>query len=108
MRGWIVGMVVWGSVVTASAEPRWEEVLGPSQGTIPVSRAALVEGVKVVTFQKATAESRVKWEGDLGKALEVAKAEGRPVFVTMRCLPCRSCSDFDKDVLEGGADLDPL
>jgi hypothetical protein len=50
----------------------------------------------------------VKWETDLARALARAKAENRPVFVTLRCLPCRACSDFDKDVLEGGEDLDPL
>jgi hypothetical protein len=67
MRRGIVGLVVWGFVVTVAAEPKWEEVLGPSQGKIPVSRAALVEGVKVVTFQKATAETRVTWEGIWGR-----------------------------------------
>jgi serine protease Do len=40
--------------------------------------------------------------------LKEAKAGNRPLFVTMRCLPCKQCSAFDKDVLEGGPDLDPL
>ena len=94
--------------IDARAEAPWDQILGPTQAKLPAARAALAEAVQVVTFHLSTAASRVKWETDLSKALEQAKAEGRPVFVTMRCLPCKSCSDFDKDVLEGGDDLDPL
>src|SRR5947207_6275800 len=50
----------------------------------------------------------VRWRGDLGNAFEQARREGRPLFVTMRCLPCKQCSAFDKGVLEGGPQLDPL
>jgi hypothetical protein len=52
--------------------------------------------------------AEVKWRSDLGNAFEQARREGRPLFVTMRCLPCKQCSAFDKNVLEGGAQLDPL
>jgi hypothetical protein len=37
-----------------------------------------------------------------------ARQQNRPLFVTFRCLPCKQCSAFDKEVLEGGTDLDPL
>jgi hypothetical protein len=40
--------------------------------------------------------------------MEQARRENRPLFVTMRCLPCKQCSAFDKNVLEGGEALDPL
>src|SRR3954466_3796967 len=50
----------------------------------------------------------VRWRGDLGNAFEQARREGRPLFVTMRCLPCKQCSAFDKGVLGGGPELDPL
>lgn len=50
----------------------------------------------------------VKWRSDLSNALRQAREQNRPVFVTMRCLPCKQCSAFDKDVLEGGPELDPL
>src|SRR5687768_3330195 len=50
----------------------------------------------------------VRWRIDLADALREAQAENRPVFVTMRCLPCKQCSAFDKNVLEGGSELDPL
>jgi hypothetical protein len=42
------------------------------------------------------------------KSLAEAKATNRPLFVTFRCLPCKQCSAFDKDVLEGGGELDPV
>jgi len=74
----------------AQAEVNWSEVLGPSQGQLPAPRAAVV------------------WQPELAPALAQARAENRPLFVTLRCLPCKQCSAFDKDVLEGGPDLDPL
>lgn len=48
------------------------------------------------------------WRYDVKKAFDVAKQTGRPVFVTMRCLPCKQCSIFDKTILDGGPELDPL
>ena len=77
-------------VVKAADAGRWQEVLGPSQGTLPAPLEA------------------VKWRSDLGNAMEQARRENRPVFVTLRCLPCKQCSAFDKNVLEGGEQLDPL
>src|SRR4051812_10193702 len=50
----------------------------------------------------------VRWRGDLGNAFEQARREGRALFVTMRCLPCKQWSAVDKGVLEGGPELDPL
>jgi hypothetical protein len=50
----------------------------------------------------------VKWRSGLGNALEQARRENRPLFVTMRCIPCKQCSAFDRGVLEGGPELDPL
>jgi hypothetical protein len=73
-----------------AADDSWNEILGPSRGQVP---APLEKGV---------------WRADLSQAMQDARRENRPVFVTMRCLPCKQCSAFDKDVLEGGRDLDPL
>lgn len=92
----------------AAAAPNWDEILGPSQGTLPPPRARLESFVELPTHRQVTAKTNIKWEADLPAALRMAKQENRPVFVTMRCLPCKACSDFDKAVLEGGADLDPL
>ncbi|HWE00804.1 MAG TPA: thioredoxin family protein [Tepidisphaeraceae bacterium] len=75
----------------------WPVILGPSQSTLAPSPATLAEPAQHVT-----------WGSDLAAALLLAKAENKPVFVTLRCLPCKQCAVFDKDVLEGGADLDPL
>ncbi len=76
--------------IPAGKAPPWAEILGPPQGQLPAPRATVV------------------WEDDLSKALAEARKENRPLFVTMRCLPCKQCSIFDKDVLEGGPRLDPL
>lgn len=77
------------SRLLADAKP-WADILGPGKGVIPPPRA------------------KVEWMEDVKKAMALAKAEDRPLFVTFRCLPCKQCSDFDKQVLEGGVELDPL
>lgn len=74
----------------AAATPDWDQILGPAQG------------------KPAAPLDKVIWRPDLKAAMAEARAQNRPVFVTLRCLPCKQCSAFDKDVLEGGADLDPL
>ena len=85
--------VVDPSVVSAAdsgGAARWSEILGPARGQLPAPLEA------------------VKWRSDLGNAMEQARRENRPLFVTLRCLPCKQCSAFDKNVLEGGEALDPL
>src|SRR6266566_9625180 len=72
------------------AEPNWQEVLGPSNGQAPQP------------------QEKVIWRDDLHKALAEAQAQNRPLLVTLRCLPCKQCSAFDKDVMEGGPLLSPL
>ena len=73
-----------------AATPDWDQILGPAQGT------------------PAAPLDKVIWRPDLKAAMAEARAQNRPVFVTLRCLPCKQCSAFDKDVLEGGPHLDPL
>ncbi|MGV3757604.1 MAG: thioredoxin family protein [Verrucomicrobiota bacterium] len=76
---------------TYAQSPNWDEILGPRQGKPP-----------------APSGYKVQWRTDLYAAMAEAKKENRPLFVTFRCLPCKQCSAFDKEVLEGGTDLDPL
>lgn len=71
--------------------PPWKEILGPQQGKVP-----------------ASASTTVKWRSDLSGAMVEARQKNQPLFVTFRCLPCKQCADFDKEVLEGGQDLDPV
>jgi hypothetical protein len=73
------------------AIPPWKEILGPAQGKLPASAS--------ITFT---------WRTNLAGALAEARQKNRPLFVTFRCLPCKQCADFDKEVLEGGLTLDPL
>lgn len=74
-----------------AATPTWKEILGPPQGKLPPA-----------------ASFTVTWRTNLGEAMAHAREQNRPLFVTFRCLPCKQCSAFDKEVLEGGSDLDPL
>lgn len=68
----------------------WAEILGPSRATLPKTQA------------------EVTWRTDFAASLAEARAANRPLFVTLRCLPCKQCLSFDQAVLEGGPDLDPL
>ncbi len=70
---------------------RWREVLGPPAGEIPPDPGG-----------------DVLWRPDFDAALAEAEATRRPIFVTWRCLPCKQCAEFDKNVLEGSERLDPL
>lgn len=92
----------------SAAEKPWTEILGPSQGTLPAPRKGLETTIELPTLRKEVAKTSIKWETSLLEAMKLAQAENRPIFVTFRCLPCKSCSEFDKTVLEGGADLNPL
>ena len=38
---------------------------------------------------------------DIGKAIEQARRENKPIFVTFRCVPCKDCAAFDADVANG-------
>ncbi len=73
-----------------AAPPPWDDILSPPQGELPEPR------------------DKVVWLGDLSAGFAEAQHQGRPLFVTFRCVPCKQCADFDKDVLEGGSNLDPL
>ena len=74
-----------------ASTPPWNEILGPAQGTVPPAPAF-----------------KVTWRSDLTAALAEAKEKKLPLLVTMRCLPCKQCAEFDKEVLDGGSDIDPI
>ena len=38
---------------------------------------------------------------DIGKGMEQARRENKPIFVTFRCVPCKDCAAFDADVANG-------
>ncbi|QOV88751.1 PDZ domain-containing protein [Humisphaera borealis] len=97
-----------GAAAGPNQQKPWDQILGPSQGTLPPPRKGLETTIELPTLRKEVARTSIKWETDLAEAMRIAKAENRPIFVTFRCLPCKSCSEFDKTVLEGGPDLNPL
>ena len=91
----ILGVLLAGAAKPESSAPggsapTWSEILRESQVNLPPP------------------QDKVVWRDDLAGAMREAMLFGRPLFVTMRCLPCKQCSAFDKDVLEGGAELAPL
>jgi membrane-associated protease RseP (regulator of RpoE activity) len=96
------------STFAPAAEKPWDEILHPKAGAMPPPRAALDVAIELPTHRQTNAKTSIKWETDLTEAMKIAQKENRPIFVTFRCLPCKSCSQFDKTVLEGGPDLNPL
>ncbi len=50
----------------------------------------------------------VVWREDFSAARAEAEQSGKPLLVTFRCLPCKQCAAFDKNVLEGSPKLSPL
>ena len=90
MRNVIVALLAVSFAFASMAAPNWNEILGPSRAEIPLPLDTVV------------------WRRDVNAALADAKRDNKPLFVTMRCLPCKQCSAFDKEVLEGGAELNPV
>ncbi len=78
-------------VTYSNAELPWKDILGPPKGTVP-----------------SPTQSDVEWRTDFHAALDEAKRRKLPLLVTWRCLPCKQCAAFDKDVLDGGPELTPL
>ena len=83
--------LVFSLIANGATTPPWKEILGPPQGEVP-----------------SAASFTVTWRTNLADAIAEAREENRPLFVTFRCLPCKQCSAFDKEVLEGGSDLSPI
>jgi membrane-associated protease RseP (regulator of RpoE activity) len=78
-------------IANSATVPPWQEILGPAQGRLP-----------------GAANWSVTWRTNLARAVAEAREGNRPLFVTFRCLPCKQCSAFDKEVLEGGPELNPI
>src|SRR5438105_1794327 len=83
-------LFVMAALAPAASSADWSQIFQATPTTLPAP------------------QERVVWRTDVPAALAEAKATNRPLFVTFRCLPCKQCSAFDKDVLEGGGELDPL
>ena len=84
IRAMVVAGVCWTVLAVTARAAEWAQILGPAAHTV-----------------LPAAQDKVVWREDLAGAMAEAKATNRPIFVTFRCLPCKQCSAFDKDVLEG-------
>lgn len=85
-----LALLPWLVLSSSLTEPPWEEILVPRSGPRPAPYDA------------------IEWLPSLHDGIAEARATGRPLFVTLRCLPCDQCAGFDQAVLEGGPELDPL
>ncbi|MEX0716698.1 MAG: Trx7/PDZ domain-containing (seleno)protein [Planctomycetaceae bacterium] len=59
---------------------------------------------KVRTDRQAVEEDGYWIYNDLPKAVAEAKRQGKPLLVTLRCIPCENCAQLDEKVVE----RDPL
>src|SRR5206468_2931099 len=76
--------------VALAADQSWAGLLGAPEGEIPAT------------------QPYGRWRRDGGDAMKFAQAENRPLFVTMRCLPCKQCSAFFFFELEAAYEISPL
>ena len=86
------------SAPLAQDEPPWSEILQPVRAWPDAEDDA----------EEDAEEGPVFWHGDLHQALDLATRTNRPLFVSLRCLPCKQCASFDADLLDGGPRLTPL
>ena len=62
-----------------------------------------------VRGDKAKMEDSDRWiYGDYRSALAKGRETGKPVMVTLRCVPCLACAGFDAEVLREQTKLTPL
>ncbi len=66
----------------------WYEILDPANRNVPSLSEQLAW------------QPKIEWFDNMDQAMQQAQQNYQPLFVTMRCIPCKQCSDFDKDVLE--------
>ncbi|MEQ1862490.1 MAG: Trx7/PDZ domain-containing (seleno)protein [Chthoniobacteraceae bacterium] len=79
---------------------------------LTLTAIAFAEAVKdregAVRKDRATMENDARWiYGDFERGFAEAKRTGKPLLVTLRCVPCLSCAGIDASVLED-ASLAPL
>ena len=69
-------------------------ILALSPSTLP----AQDRDTKVRNDREAFAESDHWIYNDLDEGLRRARAEGKPLLVVFRCIPCEACHEFDESV----------
>lgn len=62
-----------------------------------------------VRADKAEIEAEGFWlYNDLDKAYQLARASGKPILVTLRCIPCDECVKLDDDLVDNDLVIRPL
>ena len=74
-------------------------LLLPSPGLFANADDELIDRI-----QDAHARGTDHWVyNDIEAARLVARATGKPMFVTFRCVPCKACNGFDAEVAQGSS-----
>jgi hypothetical protein len=63
---------------------------------------------KVRQDREQLKQSGVWIYNDLAEGFREAKRTGKPLFVTLRCIPCEACSRFDKKLLDRQNEVEDL
>jgi serine protease Do len=63
---------------------------------------------KVRNDRQELKDSRVWIYNDLTAGFQEARRSGKPLFVTIRCIPCEACSRFDKKLLDRQNEVNDL
>ncbi len=62
-----------------------------------------------VRADKAEVEAKGFWiYNDLDKAYRLARESGKPILVTLRCIPCEECVKLDDDLVDNDPVIRPL
>jgi serine protease Do len=63
---------------------------------------------KVLEDRRRVEAERFWIYNDLAKGLDEARATGKPVLVSLRCIPCEACVKLDEELMEQDPVLKPL
>jgi hypothetical protein len=63
---------------------------------------------KVRSDREQLKGSKIWIYNDLAEGFTEAKRTGKPLFVTLRCIPCEACSRFDKKLLDRQNEVEDL
>ncbi|MEZ6138546.1 MAG: Trx7/PDZ domain-containing (seleno)protein [Pirellulaceae bacterium] len=81
-------------------------------GVLLVSQAVFAQQPtreEKVRADRAKVEKEGFWlYNDLDKAYELARQSGKPILVTLRCIPCEECVKLDDDLVDSDPVIRPL
>ena len=79
----------------------FSRLLSAAAVVLMVTAATADDGLRTRIEDRNGARTDVWVYNDIGKAMQQAQKENKPLFVTFRCVPCHACAAFDADVANG-------